>query len=293
MAPGLLVLGSNVPAGRPFPSDTLINHQAENLRESKRPHTALVVGSRDIKTAISEQRLIVDWCRQAATRIERLVGVCSGAFFLAQAGVLDGLDVTTHWSVASKLANDYPAVNVNSDAIFIENDRIWTCADVSAAIDLSLALVEQDLGLDVAMKVARDLVVYLKRPGVQSQFGQHLDSQMTQHSAVRGLQLWILNNLSQAMTLESLAAQANMSSRNLRRLFHKQVGSSPFEFIESARLEQARRLLVDSDAAIKKIAHQCGFGSEDQMRRVFQRHLDTTPRQYRARSSARGNSWIQ
>ncbi|MCI0915168.1 GlxA family transcriptional regulator [Pseudomonas putida] len=267
-------------------SDTLVTLQADDLRSSPRPHTALVVGARDIGTAIVEQRLIVDWCRQAASRIERLVGVCSGAFFLAQAGVVDGLNVTTHWSVASKLASDFPLVNVDSDAIFIEQGRIWTCAGVSAAIDLSLALVEQDLGQEMALQIARELVVFLKRPGGQSQFSQHLDSQMTPHSAIRRLRLWILQNLDRPLSLELLAERANMSSRNLRRLFHRESGCSPLVFIERARMEKARRLLVDEDTALKRIADQCGFGSEEQMRRVFQRNLKLTPRRYRKQSRA-------
>ncbi|WAC00532.1 helix-turn-helix domain-containing protein [Pseudomonas putida] len=267
-------------------SDTLVTLQADDLRSSPRPHTALVVGARDIGTAIVEQRLIVDWCRQAASRIERLVGVCSGAFFLAQAGVVDGLNVTTHWSVASKLASDFPLVNVDSDAIFIEQGRIWTCAGVSAAIDLSLALVEQDLGQEMALQIARELVVFLKRPGGQSQFSQHLDSQMTPHSAIRRLRLWILQNLDRPLSLELLAERANMSSRNLRRLFHRESGCSPLVFIERARMEKARRLLVDEDTALKRIADQCGFGSEEQMRRVFQRNLKLTPRRYREQSRA-------
>lgn len=279
--PALYDLHLVAPEPGPVQSDTLVKLEAQALRGRGLPDTALVVGARDIGTAVHQQRAIVDWCRHAAGRIERLVGVCSGAFFLAQAGVLDGLDATTHWSVASRLATEFPAINVNADAIFIQNGRIWTCAGVSAAIDLSLALVEQDLGQDLALNIARELVVYLKRPGGQSQFSQHLDSQMTPHSGIRGLQLWILQNLSQDLSLEVLAAQANMSSRNLRRVFHRQTGRSPSEFIEQARLERARRLLADGDSALKRIAAHCGFGSEDHMRRVFQRHLGVTPKTYR------------
>jgi transcriptional regulator GlxA family with amidase domain len=262
-------------------SDTGVCLDAESLRETGQPHTALVLGARDISTAVKQNRTIVDWCRTSARSIERLVGVCSGAFFLAQSGVLDGLDATTHWSVAARLATEFPAVNVNADAIFIQNGRIWTCAGVSAAIDLSLALVEQDLGQELALTIARELVVYLKRPGGQSQFSQHLDSQMTPHSAIRQLQIWILQNLSRELTLEVLANHANMSSRNLRRVFQQQTESTPSQFIERARLEHARRLLADGDTALKRIAATSGFGSEDHMRKVFQRHLGVTPKTYR------------
>lgn len=275
------------PEQGPVQSDSLIRLDAQALRDGGLPHTALVVGARDIGPAVHQNRVIVDWCRHAAGRIERLVGVCSGAFFLAQAGILDGLDATTHWSVASRLSTEFPAINVNADAIFIQNGRIWTCAGVSAAIDLSLALVEQDLGQDLALSIARELVVYLKRPGGQSQFSQHLDSQMTPHAGIRRLQLWILQNLDQELSLEALAGQANMSGRNLRRVFQRQTGRSPSEFIEQARLERARRLLADGDNALKRIAAQCGFSSEDHMRRVFQRHLGVTPKAYREQYEAR------
>ncbi|TFY92844.1 GlxA family transcriptional regulator [Pseudomonas nabeulensis] len=269
------------PEGGLVRSDTFIQLAAERLHDTGLPHTALVVGARDINTAVKQNRTIVDWCRTSGSKIQRLVGVCSGAFFLAQAGILDGLDATTHWSVANRLEAEFPAVNVNADAIFIQNGGIWTCAGMSAAIDLSLALVEQDLGQEVALNIARELVVYLKRPGGQSQFSQHLDSQMTPHSGIRELQKWILQNLRQDLSLEVLARQANMSSRNLRRVFQQQTESSPSQFIERARLEQARRLLVDGDTALKRIAAACGFGSEDHMRKVFQRQLGVTPKAYR------------
>ncbi|WP_412460229.1 GlxA family transcriptional regulator [Pseudomonas sp. SC11] len=265
-------------------SDTLIALQAQGLDEVPTAHTAMVVGARDIEAAVSEHRRIVDWCRHEAAPLQRLVGVCSGAFFLAQAGLLDGLQATTHWSVAARLGSDFPAVKVQAEAIFIRNGRIWTCAGVCAVLDLSLALVEQDLGADVALAVARDLVIYLKRPGGEPQFSQHLGSQMTPHDGVRELQQWILGHLDQTLDLDSLAARANMSPRNLRRVFHRHTGRSPAHFIERARLEQARRLLVDGDAALKRIAAQCGFGSEQHMRRVFQRHLGMTPRIYRAQN---------
>lgn len=274
------------PSAGAVQSDTLVHMQAEGLRDSLKPHTALIVGARDIDTAVQQHRLIVDWCRHAAHQVERLVGVCSGAFFLAQAGVLDTLQATTHWSVASRLAADFPAVQVNADAIFIQQGRIWTCAGVTAAIDLSLALVEQDLGQPLALSVARELVVYLKRPGGQSQFSQHLGSQMTPHAGVKALQLWILQHLDQPLTLEVLANRANMSSRNLRRVFQRETNSTPAAFIERARLEQARRLLADGESALKRVAAQCGFTSEDNMRRVFQRHLGVTPKAYKVQYNA-------
>ncbi|MBK5009751.1 GlxA family transcriptional regulator [Pseudomonas sp. S60] len=274
----------------PVCSDTLIKLDAEAMSSAQKPHTALIVGARDIRTAVDEHGEIVEWCRRSAKNLERLVGVCSGAFFLAQAGILDGLRATTHWSLAKRLASDYPGIEVDADAIFIRNDHIWTCAGVSAALDLSLALVEQDLGHDLALTIARELVVFLKRPGGQSQFSQHLDSQMTAHSGIRALQEWILQNLNQNLCLDVLATQINMSARNLRRVFQRQTDSSPSQFIERARLESARRMLCDGETPMKRIAGACGFGSEDHMRKVFQRHLGITPKAYRTQFKSTQNT---
>jgi len=244
---------------------------------------ALIVGARDIDRALADQPGLVEWSRRMARQPTTLVGLCSGAFFLAESGLLDGRRATTHWRLSSQLARRYPRIEVVEDAIFLQAGRIWTSAGVTAALDLSLALVERDLGLDMALAVARDLVVYLKRPGGQSQFSQYLHSQMTQHTSVRHLQEWILGNLDRPLGIAELSARAAMSPRNLGRVFRREAGCSPAAFVERGRVELARRLLEDGKAPLKQLARRCGFSSDDHLRRVFQRQLGITPRAYQQR----------
>ncbi|WCE08660.1 GlxA family transcriptional regulator [Pseudomonas sp. JBR1] len=244
---------------------------------------ALIVGARDIDRALADQPGLIEWSRRMARRPATLVGLCSGAFFLAEAGVLDGQRATTHWRLSSQLARRYPRIEVVEDAIFLQAGHVWTSAGVTAALDLSLALVERDLGLDVALAVARDLVVYLKRPGGQAQFSQYLHSQMTRHTGVRQLQEWILRNLDQPLGISELSTRAAMSPRNLGRVFRRETGCSPAVFVERGRIELARRLLEDGKAPLKQVARRCGFGSDDHLRRVFRRHLGVTPKAYQDR----------
>lgn len=247
------------------------------------PDIALIVGARNIDSVLAGQSALVQWCKALAQQSTTLVGVCSGAFFLAEAGLLNGRRATTHWSVASQLAKNYPAIDVTEDAIFIQAGNIWTSAGVTAVLDLSLALVERDLGREVALSVARDLVVYLKRPGGQAQFSQHLHSQMTQHTGIRQLQEWVLKNLDMALGVRELSARAAMSPRNLVRVFQREAGCSPTEFVERARVELACRLLEEGKLPLKQIAVRCGFRSDDHLRRVFNRHRGLTPRAYQER----------
>lgn len=265
-----------------IPSDTQIVLEARHGL-ALGADIALIVGARDIDQALAEQPGLVDWSRRMAQRAATLVGVCSGAFFLAEAGLLDGQRATTHWRLSSCLAQRYPRIDVVEDAIFLQAGHLWTSAGVTAALDLGLALVERDLGLDVALAVARDLVVYLKRPGGQSQFSHFLHSQMTQHAGVRQLQEWILSNLDRPLSLAVLSDRAAMSPRNLARVFRRETGCSPAEFVERGRIELARRLLEDGEAPLKQLAQRCGFSSDDHLRRVFQRHLGVTPRAYQQR----------
>lgn len=270
------------PAPGMIPSDTQIVLEARHGLALD-ADTALIVGARDIDRVLAEQPGLIDWSRRLAQRAATLVGVCSGAFFLAEAGLLDGRRATTHWCLSSQLARRYPRIEVVEDAIFLQAGRLWTSAGVTAALDLSLALVERDLGLDVALAVARDLVVYLKRPGGQSQFSQCLHSQMTLHTGIRQLQEWILGNLDRPLSLAVLSARAAMSPRNLGRVFRREAGCSPAEFVERCRIERARQLLEEGQAPLKQVALRCGFSSDDHLRRVFHRHLGVTPRAYRER----------
>lgn len=275
----------------PVRSDTLMTLEATaRLDTVLLPDTAVIVGARDIEAAMARAAGIVPWARAVAPRIGRLVALCSGTFFLAAAGLLDGKRATTHWSVASLLGQRYPAVTVDPDAIFVRQGRLWTSAGVTAGIDLALAIVEEDLGRDIALDLARELVVFLKRPGGQSQFSVHLASQATGHAGIRGVQDWILSDLTRSFTMADMAAQAAMSERNFRRVFARETGAGPMAFIETARLEAARRLLEQNDLPLKAVAARCGFGSDEALRRAFVRRLGITPRDYRLRFGLRFGS---
>lgn len=269
----------------PVRSDTLMCLEATKaINPLALPDDAIIVGSRHIRDALEENGAIIDWVAHVAPKIQRLAALCSGAFFLAKTGLLDGKHATTHWSVARQLQHDFPAVQVDADAIFIRSGNLWTSAGVTAGIDLALAFVEDDCGHELALEVASDMVVYLKRPGGQSQFSTHLLSQKTAQTNIRELQQWILSNLHQRLPVSQLADMAGMSLRNFTRLFQREVGVSTSEFIETARLEFAQRLLADvSEQAmpVKTIAARCGFASDDHLRRVFQKHLHQSPTQYR------------
>ncbi|MDW1257618.1 GlxA family transcriptional regulator [Klebsiella pneumoniae] len=267
-----------------IPSDTIVKLEATKaLSQDSLPDTALIVGARDIHKALLEQPYLVEWCRNIGKYVSTLAGICTGAFFLAEAGLLDGHSATTHWSASDTLRLRYPSIDVTEDAIFVQSGNIWTSAGVTAALDLALAIVERDLGKDIALSVAQDLVVFLKRPGGQSQYSQHLSSQMTQHDGVREIQGWILNNLDKSITVNELSMRAAMSTRNFVRVFHREAHCSPSEFIERSRIELAQRLLEEGVNSFKQVADRCGFSSDDHLRRVFRRRCGMTPKEYLSR----------
>ncbi|MDP9912281.1 transcriptional regulator GlxA family with amidase domain [Variovorax boronicumulans] len=274
----------------PVPSDMLMSLVATRaIDEADLPDIAVIVGAREIEAALERNPSLVRWARAVAPHIDRLVALCSGSFFLAAADLLDGRRATTHWSVATLLQTSFPKVQVEADAIYLRAGRLWTSAGVTAGIDLALALVEEDFGRGLALEVARDLVVYLKRPGGQSQFSVHLASQNTSHPGIRAVQDWILAHLDEPLALSDMAERAAMSERNFRRVFGREVGESPLGFVERARLEAARRLLEDGDLPLKSIAGRIGFGSEQPMRKLFVKHLGITPHEYRARFGGSGH----
>lgn len=267
-------------------SDTIMSLEAtKKINTLALPDMAIVVGAHDIKAALEISPEIVEWVAAVTGTIKRLAALCTGSFFLAEAGVLDGKRATTHWSAAEQLQLRYPEVTVDSDAIFIREGNIWTSAGVTAGIDLALAIVEDDFGREIALEVARDLVVYLKRPGGQSQFSVHLSSQMTNNPKIRELQDWILAHLAEDLSISILAARMAMSDRNFSRVFQREASASPADFIETGRFELARRLLEDNKSSLKLIVLKTGFGTEERMRRVFQKRLGITPRVYRERFS--------
>lgn len=250
--------------------------------------TLIVAGGRGVHIALQDTQLL-QWVRQQASRARRVASVCTGAFMLAEAGVLDGHRVVTHWDSCDELAQRYPALHVDPEPIFINEDSLWTSAGVTAGIDLALALVEADLGRNIALAVARDLVVFLKRPGGQSQFSTALSMQhatRSQDSRFGDLHAWILDNLASDLSVATLAAQVGMSERSFVRHYRAHTGNTPARAIEQLRVEAARRLLGDSALPIKRIADRCGFGTEETLRRSFLRAVSVTPQAYRERFSA-------
>ena len=245
--------------------------------------TLLVAGGEGAEAA-AENPVLIDWVRERATEARRVASVCTGAFLLAAAGVLDGRRAATHWMYCAKLAQRFPAVRVEPDPIFVCDGAVWTSAGVTAGIDLALALVEEDLGRSVALAVARYLVVFLKRPGGQAQFSAELALQAADDK-FGALHDWINGHLGHDLSLSVLADQAGMSERSFSRHYAQATGQTPARAIERLRVEAARRQLSDSRLPVKRIAQRCGFGSEETMRRSFLRLLAATPQDYRARFS--------
>jgi transcriptional regulator GlxA family with amidase domain len=243
--------------------------------------TLLVAGGEGVEAAI-ENPVLVDWVRERATQARRVASVCTGAFMLAAAGVLDGRRAATHWMFAAKLARRFPAVCVESDPIFVRDGSVWTSAGVTAGIDLALALVEEDLGRSMALAVARYLVVFLKRPGGQAQFSAALDLQAADDK-FGALHDWICKHLAGDLSLSVLADQTGMSERSFSRHYAEATGQTPARAIERLRVEAAQRLLSESRLPMKRIAQRCGFGSEETMRRSFHRLIGITPQDFRAR----------
>jgi transcriptional regulator GlxA family with amidase domain len=243
--------------------------------------TLLVAGGEGAEAA-AENPVVVDWVRERARLARRVASVCTGAFLLAAAGVLDGRRAATHWMYCSRLAQRFPAVHVEPDPIFVCDGPVWTSAGVTAGIDLALALVEEDLGRSVALAVARYLVVFLKRPGGQAQFSAALALQAAEDK-FGTLHDWINGHLADNLSLSVLADHAGMSERSFSRHYAESTGLTPARAIEQLRVEAARGLLLESRQPIKRIAQRCGFGSEETMRRSFLRLLAVTPQDYRSR----------
>jgi transcriptional regulator GlxA family with amidase domain len=245
--------------------------------------TLLVAGGEGAEAA-AEDVALIDWVRKQAAKARRVASVCTGAFLLAAAGLLDGRRAATHWKYCAKLAQRFPNVRVESDPIFVRDGPVWTSAGVTAGIDLALALVEEDLGRSIALAVARYLVVFLKRPGGQAQFSAALCLQ-TAEDKFGALHDWINGHLGGDLSLSVLANQAGMSERSFSRHYAEATGQTPARAIERLRVEAARRQLLDSKVPVKRIAERCGFGTEETMRRSFLRLLSTNPHEYRARFS--------
>jgi transcriptional regulator GlxA family with amidase domain len=251
------------------------------------PDTLLVAGS--VGVPIAPGQAVIDWLALAAPRTRRHGSVCTGAFLLGDAGLIAGRRVATHWQYAPLLAERFPDTRVEGDRVFVRDGDLVTSAGSSAAIDLALSLVEEDLGRDVALFVARRLVVFLKRPGDQSQFSVHLAAQAIDRSRLYGVQQFILNHPAANLSVDALAKIAAMSPRNFARVFMREVGVSPAEYVDMTRIDVARFLLEGSRLSIDAIAVKSGFGSPRAMRRAFLAHLGTTPSEYRDRFRSTGD----
>lgn len=244
--------------------------------------TLLVAGSPEVDTIAADAELGA-WLRRQSRSVRRIGSVCSGAFVLASAGLLDGKRVTTHWNSADRLAAAYPQVCVESDSIHVKDGNTWTSAGVTAGMDLALAMVEEDHGRDLALRVAREMVMFLKRPGGQSQFSAHLAAQTAERSSIREVQDRVLADLRADLSVPILAAGAGMSERNFSRVFRTEAGVTPAEFVEAARIDAARRMLEDSAVPLKRLADAVGYANADGFRRAFLRRMGVGPNDYRKR----------
>jgi transcriptional regulator GlxA family with amidase domain len=251
--------------------------QLAELDPTRRWGTVIVTG-RGPEGAANEA--VSDWLRLAARRAGRIVSVCAGAFLLAEAGLLDGRRATTHWQRTDELARRHPRILVDPAPIYTQDGRIFTSGGATAGFDLALSLVERDLGFAIAQEVAKTMVLYLRRPGGQSQFSALLAREASSESPVRALQVWILEHLKEDLRVERLARRSAMSPRNFARVFTDEVGTTPARYVEELRLEAAKRRLENDGGSIERIAADCGFGSAVNLRRVFQRHLGIAPRDY-------------
>ncbi|UJX41302.1 GlxA family transcriptional regulator [Desulfovibrio sp. JY] len=242
--------------------------------------TLLVAGGRGAMTAGNPE--VIAWLRDMASRVRRVGSICTGAFLLADAGLLDDRGATTHWEYARTLAARYPRVRVDADPIWIQDGNIYTSAGVTAGMDLALRFVEEDLGSAMALAVARRLVLFLRRPGGQAQFSVSLATQAPANSPLFELQVWMAENLAKDLTVEALASRVAMSPRNFARAFVREFGITPARYVERLRLEAARqRLELASAAGLEETARACGFGSGELLRRAFLRAFGVTPGRYR------------
>jgi len=247
--------------------------------------TLLIPGGEGAEALICDDKFL-SWLAATGSKARRTGSVCTGAFLLAACGLLDGRRAVTHWSYCTKLARDFPKVKVEQDPIYIKDGSLYTSAGVTAGLDLALALVEEDRGRDRALSVARDLVMFLRRVGGQSQFSRLLDFQRTEGDRLGDIRPWILENLQSDLSVAALARHCGISARQFARNFSSQKGTTPARFVEQLRVEMARILLESQKHPIKEAAVQCGFGSADSMRRSFLRILGVTPGEYARRFSA-------
>lgn len=249
--------------------------------------TLLVVGAPNGIEAWHDTR-VIDWLRDVSPSVRRYGSICiGGAFFLAKAGLLHGRRVAAHWAAADRLAQAFPSVTVDPHAIHVRDGRLRTAAGVTAGLDLSLALVEEDLGREVALKVAGQLVMFFKRPGGQMHFSRKGEAPLVGRSGLQEAQRWIAENPAEDLSIANLARRTGLSPRHLTRVFRQEVGVTPATWVKEARVAAARRLLESGEAVPKQVAAECGFANADTLRRVFVRLVGVTPAEYRRRYQVR------
>jgi transcriptional regulator GlxA family with amidase domain len=238
-----------------------------------------------VGTRTERDPLLSIWMKKMLPRVRRLGAVCLGAFLLAEAGLLDGKRATVHWKFGPEFAKRYPKVKLESEPLWVKDGNIYTCAGISAGIDLGLAWVEEDCGVTIAQEIARELVLFLRRSGKQRQLSVSLSAQASQMKAIQELQVWILENVHRKLSVPMLADRVAMSVRNFERVFTREVGEKPSRYILQIRVEAARLQLERTDRGLKQIASICGFANADMMTRAFLRSLGTTPHKYRQQLS--------
>jgi transcriptional regulator GlxA family with amidase domain len=253
--------------------------------------TLIVAGGIGSRAAATNER-ILDYVRRVAPKARRVCSVCTGAVVLAAAGLLDARRVTTHWGFAAELAANFPRLDVDPDSIYLRDGKFWTSAGVTAGMDLALALVEDDTDRELALEDSRGMVFFIKRPGGQSQFSAQLAGQMAIRDPLRDLQAWVVEHPEADHSVEQLAARVAMSPRHFARVFREEVGQSPARFVESVRVEAARRGLEESRRSIEEVASQVGFRTGETMRRAFIRQIGIGPSAYRERFSEVGGADI-
>jgi transcriptional regulator GlxA family with amidase domain len=247
--------------------------------------TLVIAGGVGTDAVVADERVIA-WVRDASKRARRVTSVCTGAFVLAEAGLLDDRRATTHWADCARLAERYPQVAVESDPIYVRDGNVSTSAGVTAGMDLALALIEEDHGPEVALKTARALVLFVRRPGGQSQFSAQLTAGPARREPLRDVQAHIAEHPGSDLSVPALAARAYMSERNFARAFRAETGMTPAAYVEASRVERARRELETTDLPVQAVAARCGFGTVETMRRAFGRRLGVNPAAYRDRFAA-------
>ena len=251
--------------------------------------TLIVAGGAALRASIPDARLVA-WVRRTAKRARRIASVCTGAFLLAQAGCLHGRRATTHWAACDALQRRFPTVRVERDPIFVRDGNVFTSAGITAGMDLALELVEEDFGRELALMVARWLVMFLRRPGGQSQFSVQLSAQLAERNGLREVQAWIADHPDSDLSVPALARQARMSARNFARVFRREIGITPAAYVEAQRVEAARRLLETTARTMAEVATACGFARVETMHRAFRRVLRVAPGQYRRHFHTRPES---